>query len=281
MPGGRHLGMCYYEVMDVVFDVGGSKTRVGVSREPGKIDEIAEAKTEGDYKSGVKTLVDLGLKLANGELIERAAGGVAGMWNSDKSELLRSPNLSGWEHKPIKKDLEKAWRTRLTLENDAALGAVGEAVYGAGVEERIVAYLAIGTGVGGARVVDKRIDANVFGYEPGQQIVQIPGKTLEDLIGGRSIEVRFGKRPEEMDDKAVWQEWLGNLAAGIINITLMWSPGLVVLGGAMADRVDWGSLRVEVSKRLKMTPWVPKIVKARLGHRAGLWGGLARLEQER
>lgn len=57
------------------------------------------------------------------------------------------------------------------LANDADLVGLGEAVYGAGKGYKVVAYFTVSTGVGGARIVNKRIDKGVFSFEPGWQYV--------------------------------------------------------------------------------------------------------------
>ena len=165
-------------------------------------------------------------------------------------------------------------------------GALGWSVFGAGEGKRIVAYLAVGTGVGGARVVDQKIDENFLGFEPGHQIIQITSsksqepsssRTLEELVGGRNLEKKYGKKADEIQDPWVWEEVSGYLAAGVVNTILMWSPDIVILGGAVIKSLGWDFLVQEVSKHLRVYPWVPPIVRGKLENRAGLYGGLALL----
>ena len=104
-------------------------------------------------------------------IINAAAGGVPGILNKEKTVLLSAPNLEKWEDVFLKEALEKALDVPVRLENDAALGALGEAVFGAGKDKRIVAYFTVSTGVGGARVTDGRLDEGAFGFEPHRQIV--------------------------------------------------------------------------------------------------------------
>ncbi len=187
---------------------------------------------------------------------------------------------------PIKEAWSTGWGVPVNLENDAAVGALGESVFGAGEGKRIVAYLAVGTGVGGARVVDQKIDENFLGFEPGHQIIQITSsksqepsssRTLEELVGGRNLEKKYGKKADEIQDPWVWEEVSGYLAAGVVNTILMRSPDVVILGGAVIKSLGWDFFVQEVSKHLRVYPWVPPIVRGKLENRAGLYGGLALL----
>lgn len=269
--------------MFVVFDIGGSHTRVGVSRGGTALDEVMDKVTQIEYASGLKLVEEMILNLSNGEHLDVVVGGIAGVWDKDKRKIVKSPNLPDWENRDIKKELEDKLGCEVRLENDAALGGLGEAVYGAGAGEKIVAYLACGTGVGGARIVNKKID---IAAEPGHMITRLNNEagimnyvTLEGLVGGRSLQLKYGKRIEEIEGQEVWEEIIDNLASGIVNVSVMWVPDIVILGGSLAKSIDMEKLKMAVSQKLTIYPWVPKIVKAKLADQAGLWGGLALLEK--
>ncbi|MBI2008384.1 ROK family protein [Candidatus Amesbacteria bacterium] len=257
--------------MFVVFDIGGSQTRVGVSWDGKRLDEMRDGATRLEYGEGIKLLLEMIDDLGRGEKIEAVAGGIAGVWDKSRTRIVKSPNLPDWEDKNIKQDLENKLGGRVTLENDAALGGLGEAVFGAGVGEERVAYLACGTGVGGARIVNQKIDVAA---EPGQMIMK---SNLESLIGGRSLQKKYGKRVEEIDDVGVWEEITDNLASGIVNVIVMWTPDAVILGGSLIKSIDVEKLKTTVLQKLTIYPWVPRMVRAKLGDQAGLWGGLALL----
>ncbi|HJZ05471.1 hypothetical protein A2634_04685 [Candidatus Amesbacteria bacterium RIFCSPHIGHO2_01_FULL_48_32] len=264
--------------MKVVFDVGGSHMRVGVSADGGELVQVTDVVTPVNPEEGMLTLVDMAKRMVGEEKITAVAGGVAGVWNAEKSKILGSPNLTSWVDFPIKEKLQAMWGVEVRLENDAALGALGEAVYGAGKNKQIVAYLAVGTGVGGARIVNGKIDENNLGFEPGHQY--IGESTLEELVGGRSLEKKYGKRAEDITDAAVWEEVARHLAVGVVNTILLWSPHIVVMGGSVIRSIPWEKMIEEVSSRLKVYPWVPMLVRRSLGEKAGLYGGLALLGQD-
>ena len=87
-----------------------------------------------------------------------------------------------------------------------ALGGLGEANFGQYKDEKIIAYIAIGTGVGGVRIVDSQIDRNSQGFEPGHQIIVIGGKDchcggkghFEAYVGGYYLERDFHKKGEDI-----------------------------------------------------------------------------------
>lgn len=261
--------------MYLLFDIGGTNTRVAVSRDGKNFEEPRIFPTPADFGVGISLLVKNARELTGGEKINCAVGGLPGVLNKDKSILISAPNLKGWENRPLKRDLESALSVPVHLENDAALAALGEAVYGAGKGKRIVAYLTISTGVGGARVTDAKIDASAFGFEPGWQIITMDGKDLGAFVSGASLEWNFGKKPESIDGSAVWADATRALAIGIHNTILHWSPDVVVLGGAvMRGRISIDEITLALKKTMRIFPELPEIKEAELGDLSGLYGAL-------
>jgi len=269
--------------MFLVFDIGGTKMRLAASADGKELTVVEMVSTPQDYDEGVRTLLALGRKASRGVEIEAVAGGIAGPFSEKKSSLVGSPNLSGWIGKPLRKTLEQEFAAPVYIENDSALAALGEAVRGAGQGFRIVAYLTISTGVGGARVVDGRLDERTIGFEPGQQVINVEtNKTLENYISGTAIAKRFNQPPQEITDPNLWEELARFLAYGINNTIVYWSPEVVVLGGGMMGVPGVSLEAVERHLRgiLKIFPDVPPLKKAVLGDRGGLVGALAYLQQK-
>jgi predicted NBD/HSP70 family sugar kinase len=108
---------------------------------------------------------------------------------------------SGYEK--FKSDLaEKFGSAEIAVENDAAIVGLGEANWGAGRGFEIVAYITVSTGVGGAKIVNGKIDEHAVGFEPGKQIISTASspdastgtsKTLEDMISGRALREKNGQ----------------------------------------------------------------------------------------
>jgi glucokinase len=83
--------------------------------------------------------------------------GVPGIIDMKTGMLRESPNLPGWAETPVKDDIERLLGTRVILENDANVAALGEKWLGAAREVDDLVMLTLGTGVGGGIVLKGRI----------------------------------------------------------------------------------------------------------------------------
>ncbi|MAZ40902.1 hypothetical protein CL654_02200 [bacterium] len=272
--------------MYLLFDNGGTKTRVTYSKNGESFIDPVIFPTEKNFDTQLKTIKKVADELCGDKKLEAVVGGIAGPLNKEKSCLVNSPNLHSWIGLPIKEELEHLFDCPVFLENDSALVGLGEAVSGAGKGYDIVAYLTISTGVGGARIVNQRIDASAHGFEPGHQIIDFQGVEcshckdkghLEGYISGSAVEERYGKKPYDIHDDEVWEKEAELLAIGLNNITVLWSPDVIVLGGSMMKEVGIAVPHVEkhLKKIMKIFPNTPVLKKAKLNDIGGLYGALA------
>lgn len=253
----------------ILFDIGASKTRMAYSLDGEIFEKPKVFETPKNYEEILKFFVDAARELAGGREIKTIAGGM-------------SRSISGLVDERFKNDLVEAFGVAVSIENDAAIVGLGEAVWGAGRGLDIVAYITVSTGVGGAKIVNGKIDEHAVGFEPGKQIIDVnTKKTLEDMVSGRALQEKTGKHPKEITDPAVWDEHARILAIGLNNIIVEWSPDCVVLGGSMIT----GNPAISVEKTenylkeiLKIFPKLPIIKKAELGDFGGLYGALAYLK---
>ena len=183
--------------------------------------------------------------------------------------------------------MEFFFRAPVFLENDAALTGLGEVWYGAAKGKKIAVFITVSTGVGGSRIVNGKIDANFFGFEPGHQILDIgacSGKICKDSyllnrISGSAIKKRFNKKPEEISSKKIKDDLSRWLAIGLNNAIVFWSPEIIVLGGSIMNIIPLDKVRGHLRKILKIFPAPPPIKKAALGDLGGLYGALILLKQ--
>ncbi|MBU0569457.1 ROK family protein [Patescibacteria group bacterium] len=273
--------------MFLLFDIGGTKMRLAISSDGESVGKPEIVKTPQSFEEGMEVFKNAFAKIVDGVKIEKSAGGIAGIFDGKKERLTISPNLPQWENKPLKERLESVVGCPVFLENDADLAGLGEAKYGAGRNCSIVAYLTIGTGVGGSRIVNGKIDSNTSGFEPGHQIIKtdssISGRvtSLEELVSGGGLEKRFGKNPEDINDEKIWEETERYLTYGINNTIVHWSPEVVILGGGLIEsgRISIEKIALQLSKVHNIFPKMPEIKKAELGDLGGLHGALAYLKQ--
>src|SRR3989338_2692403 len=224
--------------MNIVFDIGGTYMRVGVSSDGTVLDAHEKIATPQRFSDGVDMLVRTIHAILGIHSLSAVAGGIAGVLNSQKTGLIHSPHLRHWIKKPLVETLKKKLGvSQVFLENDAALAGLGEAHCGAGKANKIVMYYTVGTGVGGARIVDGIIDVSAMGFEPGHQVIAATARkqpqTLETFASGSGMMFRYQTGPAQITDERIWREASRYLAYGLTNSIVHWSPDVVVLGGSL------------------------------------------------
>lgn len=257
--------------MYLLLDIGGTNTRIALSQDGQSLTRVETIPTDQNFEKALQSISQEALKLTKGEKIQAAAGGVAGSLDKEKNLLIKSPHLKGWVQRPFKSELEQIFDCPVYLENDAHLGGLGEAVFGAGKGYSIVAFVTIGTGVGGVRIVNQKIDANSLGFEPGHQIIEAGGN-LCDCGGKGHLETYIAG--SYLKNPINWDEVAKYLAIGLNNTIVHWSADIVVLGGAVAKSIPLDKVKSDLKQYLTIFPDHPEIVLATLGDEGGLYGGL-------
>ncbi len=248
----------------LLFDIGGSKTRVSASYDGETFTDPVIYTTPQNYQQGIDEIIKVAKSLSS-ESYDIAGGGIAGPLNNDKSGIINAPNIPDWNQKPLQKDLQTALGTDVKLENDTALVGLGEAVHGAGKAFNIVVYITLSTGVNGVRVVNKGLDEHHFGFEIGKQILDIETETSwEEMI---TLDVNTSEKEAQL------------ISFGVFNSVLFWSPEVVVLGGGRMKHVEVGEVEKHLHGLLKIYPGLPKVVKAELGDIGGVYGALHFLKE--
>lgn len=174
--------------------------------------------------------------------------------------------------------------TLVPVLNDAHAALVGETSVGAAAGMRNVIMVTLGTGVGGAAMVDGRLLRGAIGRAghighicldpdgpPG--ITRVPG-SLEYMIGNYSLRERSAGRFEsthrlidahlrgDAEATRVWLKSVQGLACGLTSLINVLDPEVIVIGGGIAragaalfdplaewlDKVEWrpGGRRVEI-----------------------------------
>jgi glucokinase len=102
--------------------------------------------------------------------------GAAGLVSHD-GEILYSPNLPTVRQAPLQKALLSATHHPLVVDNDANVAARGEIEYGAARGRRHALLVTLGTGIGGALLLNGELyrGAHGFGGEIGHITIQVGG----------------------------------------------------------------------------------------------------------
>ena len=168
-------------------DLGGTKIHVVVLDRKGRVSGTARCATKGElgYTEVVGRIARTVEKALDDAEVKRKAVPVCGLGapgpvDAERGLLHMAPNL-GWIDKPLARDLGKALKMQVVLGNDVNCGALGEVAYGAARASRSAVAAFVGTGLGGAVVIDGVVVNGAHGY--GGEFGHIPSPFGEAVCG--------------------------------------------------------------------------------------------------
>lgn len=265
--------------MILLFDIGGTKSRFAVSTDGTSFDEPIMIDTPAHYTEGILAFDECIKKVTQGKKVTKTVGGFPGTIVDKK--VFYSPNLQDYQGKLLGYELERICGVDPIICNDADLAGLGEAVYGAGKDFGSVAYITISTGIGGTLIIDKKMQKATYGFEPGHQIVNYKtGETLHDLISGTALSKKYNKPAKEIKEPEIYDMICEILGVALTNTIMHWSPDVLVMGGSITKDIDIYQVEKEIKKHLRIFPNSPVMKRAELGAYNGIWGALARANQE-
>ena len=200
----------------------------------------------------VKTAKDTVERLIAGCSLEKQSIGAIGFgapgWVDYQKGIVRElTNIPDWEDFPLAREIENAVGLKSFGDNDANVMAVGEMVHGAGRGHRNFVCLTLGTGVGGAIVIDGAVYRGAHGLagEIGHMTLDLEGPTcacggagcLETYVGNRfitarAIELAWGQPVD--DARSILIEMAGNCPE---NVTAKMLAEAAAEGDAVAHEV--------------------------------------------
>ena len=278
-------------------DLGGTRIKgVAIDADGNILQQTYTPTNDGEgeaWKTAVaKTVNDLEKKLN----IQKTSIGISapGLPNKDNTTIAFMPGRLGGLENFIWKDYLKCPAYVL---NDGVAALVAEAKTGAAKNSTNAIMVTIGTGVGGALLINKQPYQGSFNKaghightvidstgDPG--ITNMPG-SLEESIGNCTIEKRSNgkfssthellqayKNGDELA-KQVWLTSVKKLAIGLASASNLISPDTIVVGGGIAEAND--DLFIPLNKWFDQFEWQPggirpKIIKAVHGDMAGAIG---------
>src|SRR5437773_4435386 len=297
-------------------DIGGTYIKAGVVSADGKIwAQRLQAVQHENLNVLIKQIVGVVHELRQaGESFQfKGVGiGVPGLVSKKKSRISISPNMPYLNGVEFKAQMEQLLELPVWLENDAKVNAYGEMLMGAARDIRDFIYITIGTRVGAAVVIDRKIFQGASGYagELGHMGVDPEGKKcfcggtgcLERYVSAPSIAQRVEERislnptsalqiiadrpitTQDVSAAAMIGDKMASVIIGdvgrylgmaISNLINLLNVEMVVLGGGVIEAGDV-LLRPtieEVKRRALSLPYDDcKIVAGSLGPAAGIIG---------
>ena len=145
-------------------DVGGTKVAAGFVDPQGEIHEHTRVAmnshgTAAEGFAAVTAAIDELRKLApnTAEAVTRIGICAPGPLDPHTGVVLNPPNVPCWRNFPLAAEVTRRYGGIVKVENDAKAAGLAEALWGAGRGYRHVFYTGIGTGIGGAILIDGRI----------------------------------------------------------------------------------------------------------------------------
>lgn len=188
-------------------EIGGTKLQLAVGARGGE-PLVELERFEVNRAQGAR-----GIREAIGRCAERlrarhtlkAVGiGFGGPIDVIRGRTLKSHQIDGWDDFPLAQWCRETFGLPVGIGNDADTAGLAEAVYGAGRGHRVVFYITVGSGIGGALVIDgavytggSGIAAEIGHLRPGPQ-AERADQTVESIASGWGIaagaRARLGER---------------------------------------------------------------------------------------
>jgi glucokinase len=162
-------------VLKVGIDIGGTKIAGGVVDSHGRIVEKLRVDTPIDTSALADAVVDMTRHLASRHDVVAVGVAAAGFIDRDRATVIHAPNIA-WHDEPLKARLEARIDVPVTIENDANAAGWAEFQFGVARDATDMLMLTVGTGLGGAIVVDRALVRGKWGVaaEVGHMRV-VPG----------------------------------------------------------------------------------------------------------
>ena len=206
-----------------------------------------------------------------------------------------STHVGGWRDFPLTAHLENELGIRVIMDNDANVGAIGEAMHGAGQGADPLFYMTLSTGIGGGIYFAGNVwrGADSYAGEIGHLTIRPDGPQclcgaqgcFERMCSGLGLERDHGRTAKDLlRDPEFVRRYVVDLALGLKTCIMLLNPARIVIGGGIAKAGDplFAPLRVEL--RRQITGWSGariEVVPAALGDDSVLYGALVLAEQRK
>lgn len=145
-------------------DIGGTKIATGIITRRGKLVKKVVLPTlaeEGFKKSLDQVFLSIETVMKDAGVKKSEIAGIGacapGPLNPQKGIVHNPPNLRGWREVPLAKLIEKKFKIKTKIENDANAAGVAEMKWGAAKGYSQIFYVTVSTGIGTAVIIDGKI----------------------------------------------------------------------------------------------------------------------------
>jgi len=174
--------------------------------------------------------------------------GFGGPVNFENQRIVHSTHVGGWSGFDLPGFIERHLGVRPIMDNDANVGALGEAVLGAGKDSRPLFYMTLSTGIGGGIITeDEKIyrGADSYAGEIGHLTIRPDGPDclcgshgcFERMCCGLWLEKDHGRPAAELfGDPEFVSRYVVDLALGLKAAIMLLNPARIdVVPAALGD----------------------------------------------
>src|SRR3989338_684240 len=272
------------------FDIGASSIKAVLVKNREVVKSQARdlpASLEGLLLALIKIYTGLISGLSNEE-IGGVGFGLAGAMDVERKMMLNSPNIKYLNNQPVKELFEGRFRGHLIkIEHDAHCFLQAENKVGLSQNLKNVFYLTLGSGIGGAWMVNGKIFIGTHGSagEIGHMIVDIEkgldweefgsNKFIKKTLGINSLEAEQKWRSGDKGVEIVLLQLGKNLGIGAANIINIFDPEMIIISGGLSSQASliWPGIQEGVAKFV-VSPLAKetRIVFSQLGRFGGALG---------
>ncbi len=271
----------------LAIDIGGTKFSMAVFQDRQMVRRESRATdAEGGRDWMLGQIREIAVAWSGEYRFERCGIGFGGPVNFAAQRVVLSTHVGGWRDFDLCGFVRDLTGAPCIMDNDANVGAIGEAEFGAGRGYSPLFYMTLSTGIGGGIYDGRKVwrGADSYGGEIGHMTIRPDGP--ECLCGARGCFERMccglwlqrdhGRPAKElMQVPEFVSRYVVDLALGLKAAVMLLNPARIVIGGGIAKAGDrlFDPLRSEL--RRQITAWSAAridVVPAALGDDSVLYG---------
>ena len=219
----------------------------------------------------------------------RCGIGFGGPVDFAQQRVALSTHVSGWSDFDLPNHLAKIVGVLPIMDNDANVGALGEALHGAGRGYRPLFYMTLSTGIGGGIIPSGETayrGADSYAGEIGHLTIRPDGPDclcgsrgcFERMCCGLWLERDHGRPAKELlQDPCFVERYVVDLAMGLKAAIMLLNPARMVIGGGISKAGDALFVPLRKELRRQVTNWSRariNVVPAALGDDSVLFGAM-------
>ncbi|MBE7545482.1 MAG: ROK family protein [Bryobacteraceae bacterium] len=280
----------------LAIDIGGTKFTMALFERGEMVRRESRATDrEGGREWMVERIREIGLGWAERAPFTAIGVGFGGPVDYAAQQVVLSTHVGGWDGFDLPGFLREAFQAPVLMDNDANVGALGEGLHGAGLDQRPLFYMTLSTGIGGGILTENGVlrGADSYAGELGHINIRPGGPEclcgsngcFERMCCGLWLEQDHGRPAHELlTDPVFVERYVIDLARGLKAVIMLLNPARIVIGGGISKAGDALFIPLRAELRRQITSWSRAridVVPAALGDDSVLWGAyeLARQAQ--